>query len=219
MTTIFYARVSTAEQHDDHQIKQAQDFTARHGLTLDEVLSDRGVSGVSTKLSEREQGRRLFDMLRRGDTLIVRWLDRLGRNYEDVTDTVRTFIRRGVIVRTIINDLTFDGATSDPMQKAVQEAMISFMAATAQAQAEATKIAQRAGIETAKAREPEKFRGRKPSFNRNQLVRVCEMLDAGKGASEIARHVGLNRIAVIRIGKDRAAAWAAIGRWGVPAAD
>ena len=36
-------------------------------------------------------------------TLVVRWIDRLGRNYADVTDTIREFIRRGVIVRTIIN--------------------------------------------------------------------------------------------------------------------
>jgi hypothetical protein len=30
------------------------------------------VSGVSTTLAEREQGRRLFDLLRAGDTLVVR---------------------------------------------------------------------------------------------------------------------------------------------------
>jgi DNA invertase Pin-like site-specific DNA recombinase len=52
--------------------------------------------GVSTRLSERPEGRRLFDILRSGDTLVVRWVDRLGRNYRDVTDTVREFIRRGM---------------------------------------------------------------------------------------------------------------------------
>jgi hypothetical protein len=51
----------------------------------------------------------------------------------------------------VINGLTFDGATQDPMQMAVLDALIGFMAATAQAQAEATKEAQRAGIEHAKA--------------------------------------------------------------------
>jgi hypothetical protein len=30
----------------------------------------------------------LFDVLREGDTLVVRWIDRLGRNYQDVTDTI-----------------------------------------------------------------------------------------------------------------------------------
>jgi DNA invertase Pin-like site-specific DNA recombinase len=37
------------------------------------------------------------------------------------------------------NGITFDGATKDAMQRAVRDALIAFMAATAQAQAEATK--------------------------------------------------------------------------------
>jgi hypothetical protein len=53
-------------------------------------------------------------MLRSGDTLVVRWVDRLGRNYVDVTDTIRKFMRRGVVVKTVINGLVFDGATKDP---------------------------------------------------------------------------------------------------------
>jgi putative DNA-invertase from lambdoid prophage Rac len=105
--------------------------------------SNYGVSGVHTALRDRPEGRRLFDMLRGGDTLVVRWVDRLGRNYADVTDTIREFIRRGVIVRTVINGLTFDGATKDPMQQAVRDSLIAFMAATAQAQAEVIKEAQK----------------------------------------------------------------------------
>jgi hypothetical protein len=53
-------------------------------------------------------------------------------------------MRRGVVIRTVINNMTFDGATRDPVQKAVRDALIAFMAATAQAQAEATKVANRA---------------------------------------------------------------------------
>jgi DNA invertase Pin-like site-specific DNA recombinase len=60
-------------------------------------------------------------------------------------------MRRGVVVRAVINNMTFDGATKDPMQQAVRDALTAFMAATAQAQAEATKEAQRAGIDLAKA--------------------------------------------------------------------
>ena len=71
--------------------------------------------------------------------LMVRWVDRLGRNYEDVCDTIREFMRRGVVIRTVINNFTFDGATRDPMQQAVRDALIAFMAATSQAQAEATR--------------------------------------------------------------------------------
>ena len=51
-------------------------------------------------------------------------------------DTIRHFMRRGVILRTVINGFTFDGATKDPMQQAVRDALIAFMAATAQPQAD-----------------------------------------------------------------------------------
>jgi hypothetical protein len=68
-----------------------------------------------------------------GDILVVRWVDRLGRNYEDVCGTIRHFMRRGVVIRTVINNFTFDGATKDPMRQAVRDALIAFMAATAQA--------------------------------------------------------------------------------------
>src|SRR6516165_8288155 len=171
MATVLYARVSTADQTLDHQRTQAEVA----GFKLDRVVADHGVSGVSTKLADRPEGRRLFDMLRAGDTLVVRWVDRLGRNYDDISSTIREFMGRGVIVRTIINGMTFDGATQDPVQKAVRDALIAFMAATAQAQAEATKAAQRAGIEHAKAK-GDGYRGRKPSYTREQLEAAQNML-------------------------------------------
>src|SRR4051812_37125469 len=123
MSTILYARVSTSDQTLTHQETQAR----AAGFKLDSVIADHGVSGVSTRLAERPEGRRLFDLLRSGDCLVVRWVDRLGRNYADVCDTIREFMRRGVIIRTIINGLTFDGATTDPMQQAVRDALIAFM--------------------------------------------------------------------------------------------
>ena len=78
---------------------------------------------MATKLREREGGKRLFDLLRDGDTLVVRWIDRLGRNYEDLTANIRAFMQRGVIVRTVINGMVFDGATKDPMQQAIRDAL------------------------------------------------------------------------------------------------
>jgi len=212
MTTIFYARVSTADQTLDHQVTQAR----KAGFTIDEVISDHGVSGVSTKLSQRPEGKRLFDKLRRGDTLVVRWVDRLGRNYQDVTDTIREFMRRGVIIKTVINGMTFDGATTDPMQEAVRDALIAFMAATAQAQAEATKEAQKAGIEAARESKPQAYRGRKPSYSREQFDLVRDMLGTGAaGTSEIARATGLTRQTVLRIRGDMVEAEAALVRWGL----
>lgn len=210
--TILYARVSTAEQTIDHQITQAR----QAGFTIDEALSDDGVSGVTVPLAERPQGKRLFDILRAGDTLVVRWVDRLGRNYQDVTDNIREFMRRGVIVRTIINGMVFDGATKDPMQMAVRDALIAFMAAMAQAQAEATKEAQRVGIEHAKTKDrPRVYKGRKPSYTRQQFALILRLLDGGAGASDIAKATGLTRQTILRIRADRAAAEEALKAWGL----
>ncbi len=208
-TTVLYARVSTSEQTIAHQEAHAR----KAGFAIDAVVADDGVSGVSTTLAERPEGKRLFDMLRRGDVLVVRWVDRLGRNYADVTDTIREFMRRGVIVRTVINSMTFDGATTDPIQQAVRDALIGFMAATAQAQAEATKAAQRAGIDHAKAAEGARYLGRKPSFTRDQLATVGDMLAQGAGVSAIAQATGLTRQAIYRIKDDRAAAEASLVAW------
>jgi putative DNA-invertase from lambdoid prophage Rac len=165
---VLYARVSTNDETTAHQVTQAE----AAGFKIDKVLSDEGVSGIATKLSEREQGKRLFDTLRAGDTLVVRWVDRLGRNYTDVVDTIREFMRHGVIIKTVINGMTFDGSTADPMQQAVRDALIAFMAATAQAQAEATKSAQRAGIDHSRTVKPNAYLGRKPSYDRAMFDRI-----------------------------------------------
>lgn len=206
--TILYARVSTADQTIEHQLTQAE----AAGFCIDEVIADHGVSGVTSRLADRPEGRRLFDMLRTGDTLVVRWVDRLGRDYRDVTDCIRDFMRRGVVVRTVINSMTFDGATTDPVQQAVRDALIAFMAATAQAQAEATKAAQKAGIEAAKA-EPRKYLGKKPSYDHAKLAQVLSMSAEGAGTSVIARATGLSRQTVLRIKGDPAAAEAVLEPW------
>ena len=208
--TILYARVSTADQTLDHQRTQAE----AAGFRSEEVVADHGVSGVSTALRDRPEGRRRFDILRAGDTLVVRWVDRLGRNYRDVTDTIRKFMRRGVIIRTVINNMTFDGATKDPMQQAVRDALIAFMAASAQAQAEATKEAQKAGIAHARANDDgTKFRGRKPTFTWDSLVLVQDLLNQGVGVAEIAKTTGLARQTVYRIQKHPERQAAALAAW------
>jgi putative DNA-invertase from lambdoid prophage Rac len=215
MATVLYARCSHIDQTIEHQETQAR----AAGFDIDYVIADHGVSGVQTKLAERPGGKRLFDILRDGDVLATRWIDRLGRNYADVCDAIREFMRRGVVIKTIINGMTFDGATKDPMQMAVRDALIAFMAATAQAQAEATKEAQRAGIEYAKSQpRPDGlkvFKGRKPSYTRDQFNIVCDLLGQDAGPSVIAKTTGLSRQTVYRIKDDRAGAEAILADWGM----
>jgi DNA invertase Pin-like site-specific DNA recombinase len=98
---------------------------------------------------------------------------------------------------------------------AVRDALIAFMAATAQAQAEATKAAQRAGIDAAKLRAgATKYRGRKPSFTRPQLEQVRDLL-ATNGTSAIAKATGLTRQTVLRITADPAKAEQLLEAWAM----
>ena len=99
MHTFLYARVSTTDQTISHQRAQAE----AAGFKFDEVIEDAGVSGITTKFKDRKGGAKLLDKLRRGDVLVVRWVDRLGRNYDDVTETIRTLMQRGVVIKIIIN--------------------------------------------------------------------------------------------------------------------
>ena len=208
--TILYARVSTAEQTIAHQRTQAE----AAGFIIDDVIEDEGVSGVQVPLAEREGGKRLFDMLRNGDVLVCRWIDRLGRNYDDIQKNMRLFLERGVTIKTVINTMTFDAKPKDAMGKAIRDAMLSFMSAMAEAQAAASKEAQAAGIAHAKAMTPAKYKGRKPSFTAEQLLEIGQLSQQGVGNNEIARRVRLSKFSVSRILQDIDAASEKLAKWG-----
>ena len=207
--TVLYVRTSTSEQTIEHQLSQAK----RAGFTFDDVIEDQGVSGVSTPLAERPNGKRLFDLLRDGDTLVVRWVDRLGHNYDDIQKNIRLFLDRGVTIRTVINSMTFDAKPPDAMAKAIRDAMLSFMSAMAEAQALAMKEAQSAGIAHAKATKPDSYKGRKPSYTAAQVSLIMQKFKEGDGVNKIARDVGLSKFSVSRITRDPDKALESLSRW------
>ena len=214
--TVLYMRVSTAEQTSDHQLTQARE--AGFQIEDEHVIIDHGVSGVFTRLKDRDQGKRLFDLLQPGDTLLVRWVDRLGRNYEDVKEVIETFNKRGVTVATVINRMVFeaDHKLTDPTMKAARNAILGFMAALAEADATAKREARQAGIDHARksADAARKYRGKKPSFDRTTFDVVQTMLaQKAHTISAIARETGLSRQAVLRIRDRPEAADAALRRW------
>ncbi|WP_439138048.1 recombinase family protein [Roseicyclus sp.] len=211
--TILYLRLSAVEQSTSAQRHQAESA----GYLIDKVIADHSVPGVSTAFSEREGGKRLFESLRDGDVVLVRWLDRLGHNYDDIQRTMSLFFERGVTVKTIINGLTFDAQPKDAEQKTIRDAMMSFMSAMAQAQAISNREAQAAGIANAKARNPTAYKGRKPSYTRENIDHIKQMSDDGVGVNEIARRLGLSKFLVSRINKNPSAAYDALERWGIGA--
>jgi DNA invertase Pin-like site-specific DNA recombinase len=82
-----YARVSTTRQADegeslDVQQRTISGYAMMHGMRLDRVFVERGVSG-SKPLSERPQSAALLAVLQPGDTIITPKLDRMFRSALD----------------------------------------------------------------------------------------------------------------------------------------
>ena len=92
--TYGYARVSTREQHLDRQIRALLDC----GVDERDIITDNA-SGATL---ERDGYQALKNaMLREGDTLIIKSLDRLSRSKEHIMQELRYFKERHIIVRVI----------------------------------------------------------------------------------------------------------------------
>ena len=89
----FYARVSTKEQNLARQLESAKNYKA----SIDEIFCDK-VSGKSFKRPEYE---RLKNAVVTGDEIIVKELDRLGRNKALIKEELKWFKEQGVIVRVL----------------------------------------------------------------------------------------------------------------------
>ena len=76
-----YARVSTREQTEDRQMIAMQQF----GVAQTHIFLDK----QSGKDFNRPAYRRLLNILQEGDTLVIKSIHRLGRNYEDILDQWR----------------------------------------------------------------------------------------------------------------------------------
>lgn len=137
MAVIGYLRVSTGDQSVEAQ---------RHSISqthiVDEWFSDEGVSGA-IKALERPGFGELFKFVRKGDTLIVPAVDRLGRDTIDVLTTVEALLNKGLSVVSLREG--FDLST--PMGKA----MLTMLAAVAELERSNIKARQMAGIARAKA--------------------------------------------------------------------
>ena len=87
-----YARVSTREQNEERQLIALTGF----GIAESAIFVDK----QSGKDFERTQYRRLMRKLKDGDTLVIKSIDRLGRNYEEMLEQWRiiTKEKRAAIV-------------------------------------------------------------------------------------------------------------------------
>ena len=76
-----YIRVSTREQNEDRQVIALTEW----GVDVKRIYLDK----QSGKDFDRPQYRRLVRRLKPGDTMIVKSIDRLGRNYDEILEQWR----------------------------------------------------------------------------------------------------------------------------------
>ncbi|MFQ2109373.1 recombinase family protein [Aeromonas rivipollensis] len=137
MAVIGYLRVSTGEQSigaQRHSIEQTH--------KVETWFADEGVSGA-VKALQRPGFAELFKFIRKGDTLIVPAVDRLGRNTIDVLNTVEALQGKGVSIISLREG--FDLSTP------IGKAMLTMLAAVAELERSNIKLRQMAGIAKAKA--------------------------------------------------------------------
>ena len=90
-----YVRVSSQEQNEDRQlIAMAEAGVARVNIFIDKQ---------SGKDFERPNYKRLMKRLRPGDTLIIKSIDRLGRNYEEIQNQWRIITKEKKVDIVVID--------------------------------------------------------------------------------------------------------------------
>lgn len=93
--TYYYARVSTKSQNLDRQVEA---FTKMGGILGESIITDT----ESGKDFERDGYNYLKkQLLRRGDTLVVKELDRLGRNKDAVKEELEYFKGNGIRIKVL----------------------------------------------------------------------------------------------------------------------
>ncbi|ROM29502.1 resolvase [Pseudomonas protegens] len=140
MTAIIaYTRVSTDGQSIE---SQRHAIGHRFNVSEDGWFTDEATSGT-TRAMQRKGFAALFSYARKGDTVVVAAIDRLGRNTIDVLETVEALKAKGVTVVSMREGFDLSNPTG--------KLMLTLLAGVAELERENIKARQMAGINKAKA--------------------------------------------------------------------
>lgn len=142
-----YARVSSREQNEDRQIEALKNF----GVSNENIIVDK----CSGKDTEREGYQYLKrQILRNGDTLVIKELDRLSRNKNDIKHELEYFKDLGVHVKILDIPTTLTDFPSDLMwvMDMINAILIEVLGSIAENERNKIRSRQREGIEAAKNR-------------------------------------------------------------------
>ena len=173
-----YARVSTSQQSLDIQIKALKEA----GVKEHRLFKDK----ASGSTAHREGLELLKLKVEEGDVIIVKKLDRLGRDTADMIQIIKEFDAMGVPVRFLDDGISTEGT----MGKMVVTIL------TAVAQAERHRILERTNEGRVEARAKGVKFGRKRTIDREK---VKALYTAGLGATQIAKQMGMGRSTVYKV--------------------
>ena len=183
-----YVRVSTKDQNPDRQLQAMTEYAAKNNITIDRIYEEKA-SGKD--MINREVFQNMKLALRSGDTLIIKELDRLGRNMDQIKDEWRELQKIGVDIIIIDNEMLNTANKTDLEKTLINNILFELLAYMAQKERERLRSRQAEGIAIAKAQG--KYKGRKPlqrenfgsvydSWRNNEItaVKAMELLDLTK---------------------------------------
>ena len=184
MPLVFYGRSSSATQESglSAQIERAQAL----GIQVDHIFAEL-VSGKSK--ANRPKLAEMLRFVRKGDTLVVTKLDRLGRSAADLHSIVQQLQKKGVNLRVL--DQSMDTSTS------AGRALFGMIAVFAEFERDLIEERRVEGMRKYHARL--KKEGRKPGpEKRIDPKRVRALRDKGRLIREIMQEVGASKASVYR---------------------
>jgi DNA invertase Pin-like site-specific DNA recombinase len=178
-----YARVSTGHQSNDAQVDELEAY----GVDPERLYVDK-LSGTSRR-EERPGLAALLDYARPGDVIVVKGVDRLGRDAAEVMLTIRDLLDREIVIRTLREGVD----SSTPTGRMV----MGIMASLAELELELGRERRAAAREARRARG--QHVGRPRVLTGSQVEQVLKLHAVGEPVSEIARSFRVGRDTVYRV--------------------
>ena len=150
-----YVRVSTKEQNEERQLIALREFQSPPKKIYIDKLSGKDFN--------RPQYKRLLKKLREGDVLVVKSIDRLGRNYVEILEQWRVVTKEKQADIVVLDMPLLDTRRNrDLTGTLIADIVLQLLSYVAQAERENIRQRQAEGIAAAKARGVRFGRPRKP---------------------------------------------------------
>lgn len=195
-------RVSTKEQNPQRQIEAFK----KEGIEDRYIFIDK-CSGNGGNLDKRDEYQRARAVVRKGDTVYLDALDRLGRNTEEIKKEWHYFTKEVgcyivVLSMPILDTRPKESDGPVDVSALVQNIVFEVFSWMAQKETEERKRRQKAGIEIAK-REG-KYKGRKPvEVDTFEFARLLEEVRKGERTNKyVMDKLGLTRTTYYQLIKE-----------------